>query len=121
MNVKRMLEWSQRPISERTQRKSAVHLPRTQLPPAAHGMRRFSLSPVDALVHFVVRCRLRHQIPIRLDVQPVIHLRVAALPQRWPACRGDARRLRISPNVFEYLPDVSLWRSARVRANSACW
>ncbi|MBK7007088.1 MAG: glycosyltransferase [Burkholderiales bacterium] len=42
-----------------------------------------------ALVHLVVRCGLRCQIPVRLALHPVIDLRVTVIPQRWPACRGD--------------------------------
>ena len=41
-------------------------------------------SPIDALIVLIVRCRLRRQIPVCWLI--VIYLRVAVIPQRWPAC-----------------------------------
>jgi hypothetical protein len=63
-------------------------LARAQLLPRSDGYRRFTGSPIDALVYLV---GLSCQIPIRLALRTIIHRRVAALPQRWPACRGDVR------------------------------
>ena len=58
--------------------------------PAARLNRRFALSPIDALIDLVVRCGLRCQIPVRFDFDTLTHLRITALPQRWPAS-GDMR------------------------------
>ena len=38
------------------------------------------------------------------------HLRVTAFPQGRRTCRGDVWRLRICPDVIEYLPDISTVR-----------
>ena len=59
--------------------------------PPASLSHRFAWSPVDALIDLKVGCRLRRQIPIGLNVHPVICLRVAVIPQRWPARRGWRR------------------------------
>jgi hypothetical protein len=77
--------------------------------PAAHQNRRFAQSPTDALIDLKVRCRLRRQIPVCwLDLRPVIHLRITVSPQRWPACRSDARWLYIHPDVINLNPAVTL-------------
>ena len=49
----------------------------------------FDPSPMGALVHLVIRCRLCRPIPVACpgwpDWQPVIHLRITTvIPQRWP-------------------------------------
>jgi hypothetical protein len=62
----------------------------TQGYPPAHLSRLFDLSPIDALINLVFRCRLCRQIPLRIDLHPVIHLRITVTPQGQPACRGDA-------------------------------
>ena len=46
------------------------------------------------------------QIPIRLDVHPVIHLRIAVVPQRWPARREYVWGLRVDPEVIQNPPDL---------------
>jgi hypothetical protein len=70
--------------------------------PAAIQNRRFDLSPIDALINLVIGGRLLCQIPIRLDVHPVIHLRITTLlPQRWPARRGYVRVLGLHPDVVK--------------------
>ena len=56
--------------------------------PAVSQNRRLSYSPTDALINLKVRCRLRHQIPIGLNVHSLILLRVVVIPQRWSARRG---------------------------------
>ena len=74
--------------------------------PAARMNRRFTLSPIDALIDLVVRCGLRCQIPVRFDFDTLTHLRITALPQRWPACGGYARGLGVNTNVLQNLPDL---------------
>jgi hypothetical protein len=70
--------------------------------PAAIQNRRFDLSPIDALINLVIGGRLLCQIPIRLDVHPVIHLGITTLlPQRWPARRGYVRGLGLHPDVVK--------------------
>ena len=85
--------------------------------PRSCGNRRFTGSPIDALVCLVVWRGVGRPIPVGypvwLTISTLARLRVTFAPQRWPACRGDARRLRISPDVFEYLPDVSSVRNER--------
>ena len=87
--------------------------------PRSCGNRRFTGSPIDALVCLAVWRGVGRPIPVGypvwLTISTLAHLRVTFAPQRWPACRGDVRRLRISPDVFEYLPDVSSVRSERDR------
>jgi hypothetical protein len=80
-------------------------LARAQLLPRSDGYRRFTGSPIDALVYFVVGCGLCCQIPIRLALRTIIHRRIAVLPQRWPACRGDVRGFRLHPDVVQDVPD----------------
>jgi hypothetical protein len=58
---------------------------RAQLLPRSDGYRRFTGSPIDALVYLV---GLSCQIPIRLALRTIIHRRVAALPQRWHRVPG---------------------------------
>ena len=77
-------------------------LARAQLLPRSDGYRRFTGSPIDALVYLV---GLSCQIPIRLALRTIIHRRVAALPQRWPACRGDVRGGRLHPDVVQDVAD----------------
>ena len=43
----------------------------------------------------------------QLNLDTLAHGRIAPVPQRWPACRSDARWLCIHPDVLQYLPDVS--------------
>ena len=76
---------------------------RAQSHPAASQKRRFRQSPIDALIDIKVGGRLFCKIPIGLDVHPVIAVRVAVIPQRWPACRRDVRGLRVHPDVIEDL------------------
>ena len=58
-------------------------------------------SPTDALIDLKVRCRLRRQVPICwFDLRPVIRLRIAVIPQRWPARWADVRGLRVDPDVI---------------------
>ena len=82
---------------------SAVHA----VAPRSYRNRRFTESPIDALVHLVVWNGLCGQVQIWLSFHPVIHLRITTVnPQRRPACQGDVRWLRICPDVIEYLHDV---------------
>ena len=77
-------------------------LARAQLLPRSDGYHRFTGSPIDALVYLV---GLSCQIPIRLALRTIIHRRVAALPQRWPARRGDVRGGRLHPDVVQDVAD----------------
>ena len=54
--------------------------------PRSCSNRLFTESPVDALIDLKVGCRLCRQTPVCwLDVRPVTHLRIAVIPQGWPA------------------------------------
>ena len=48
--------------------KSAWGQSPTQHQPAASLNRRFSVSSINALINLVVWCRLRRQVPVRLDL-----------------------------------------------------
>jgi hypothetical protein len=57
--------------------------------PASESESPFARSPVAALIDLVVRCRLRRQIPIGINVHPLIRLRITTvIPQRWRVCQG---------------------------------
>ena len=77
-----------------------------QRQPAAIQIRRFAQSPTDALIDLKVRCRLCRQIPVRLDLRPVTHLRITLIPQRWPARRGYVWRLRVDTDVIQNPSDL---------------
>ena len=68
--------------------------------------RRFAQSPTDARINIKVGGRLRCQIPVWLNAHPLISLRIAAIPQRWPTCRGNMRRFSINPDVIKDLTDL---------------
>ena len=79
--------------------------------PLAIQSRQFCRSPTCALINLVIGGRLYCPIsvscPVRLDVHPVILLRLAAiLSQRWPARRGYVRELGVDTNVIDDLPDL---------------
>jgi hypothetical protein len=57
--------------------------------PAAQLNRHFSQSPIDALINFVVRGRLRHHTQIWLNFKTFANRRVAAISQRLPTFRGQ--------------------------------
>ena len=64
----------------------------------AEPARRESKSPVVPVCQITVRC------PIRLDVNPVIDLRITtAVPQRWPARRRYVWGLGVDPDVVQDL------------------
>ena len=94
-------EWSQSPNGEPTLRNSAFSPLRTQPLPAALQNRRINQSPVDALIDLIVWCGLRRHIPVWLGLYPVILLHTTVVPQRGPACRGDARWFGLHTNVVE--------------------
>ena len=79
---------------------------RTQVHPQASLSRGFAQSSIDALIDIKFGGELCRRIPVRLDLRPVIHLRITVLPQRWPACWGDVRWLRVNADVVQYLPDL---------------
>ena len=83
----RLLPKSEQPkplIGESAARKAAFGLPLTQPLPAAHLNRRHALSPIDTLIGIKVGCGLCRSIPvvcpIRLDFNPLVHLRVRPIP-----------------------------------------
>jgi hypothetical protein len=53
--------------------------------------------PTDALIDLKVRHRLGRLIPVWGWLNGFTGLRITVIPQRWPACRGDARRLCLCP------------------------
>ncbi|MEI8324607.1 MAG: hypothetical protein WCH44_04445 [Betaproteobacteria bacterium] len=76
---------------------------RAQPLPAAQLSRRLNQSRIDALIDLLVRCRLRRQIRIWLDLRTVSHLRIATvIPQRWSARRGHARWLGLCTHVVDW-------------------
>src|SRR3990167_451858 len=62
--------------------------------------------PTDALIDLEVRGRLGRFIPVWGWLHALCGLRVALVPQWRPACRGDVRRLRLHPDVLQYLADI---------------
>ena len=75
--------------------------------PPASLSHRFARSPIDALIHPIVGSGLRRQIPIGLNVHPLIRLRITTvIPQRWPARRGNLRGIWIDPDVIKDLADL---------------
>ena len=83
-----------------------------QSQPAASQNRRFAQSPTDALIDLKVGCRLRCQIPIRLDGNTLTDMRIAVIPQRWPARRGYVWWLRVDTDVIENPLPVKLLTSS---------
>ena len=67
-------------------------------------------SPTDALIDLKVRRRLGRFIPVWDWLNGFTGLRITVIPQRRPACRGDARRLCLCPDVLQYVPDVGAVR-----------
>jgi hypothetical protein len=45
-------------------------------------------------------------LPIGSDLTALTRLRIAVIPQRRPACRGNVGRLGFHPDVVENVPDV---------------
>ena len=68
--------------------------------------RRFTESPIDVLVYLVVGSGMGRQITIRLELHPVVRLRIAVIPQRWSACRGNVLGLGVNPDVINDLADL---------------
>jgi hypothetical protein len=79
---------------------------RAQAQPAASQNLRLNHSPTDVLINVKVRYQLWFQIPIGLNVNPLIRLRIAVITQRWPARRGYVWWLRVHPDVIEDLSDL---------------
>ena len=50
--------------------------------PAENPNRRFSYSPVDALIELIVGYKLRRQIPAQLNFDTLVHLRITLIPQQ---------------------------------------
>ena len=67
-------------------------------------------SPTEALIDLKVRRRLGRLIPVWDWLNGFTGLRITVIPQRRPACRGDARRLCLCPYMFQYLADVGAVR-----------
>ena len=83
-----------------------LDLPQAQPLPSAYLQRRFTHSPIDALIKLVVWSRLCSQIPIWLAWHCIIHLRITTLPKRRPVCRADVWGLRVNPDVVKNVPDI---------------
>ena len=66
--------------------------------------------PTDALIDLKVRHRLGRFIPAWGWLSGFTGLGITVIPQRWPACRGDARRLCLCPDVLQYVADVGAVR-----------
>jgi hypothetical protein len=81
--------------------------------PRSGRNRRFTESPIDALVHLVVWRGLCRQIPVWLDVHYLTRLRITALPQGWPTRLGNVGCLGLHPDVIQYLPDTCAVRNER--------
>jgi hypothetical protein len=58
-------------------------------------------SPTDALIYLEVRCRLYCHLPIGPDLTALPRLRIAFIPLRRPACRGNVGWLGGLPDVIE--------------------
>ena len=52
-------------------------------------------------------------MPVWGDIDTVIHLRIAVVPKRWPACRGDGWRLGLHTDVLQDRPDIGTVRDER--------
>ena len=70
--------------------------------------------PPDALIDLKVRRRLGRLIPAWDWLNCFTGLRFTVIPQRRPACRGDARRLCLCPYMLQYLADVPTLRSRSI-------
>src|SRR5450830_193343 len=83
---------------------------RTRSPPRSASELSRCCSPIDALIDLIVGCRLRRPIPVSFPVwlawHLVAHLRITLLPQRRPACRGDAWRLTVHTDVLQNFPHL---------------
>ena len=90
-------------IAQAYVRKTSFRLAHTQAYPAAGLYRRYVLSPIDALIDLVVWCRLPRQIPVWIDLDTLTRLRITVLPHRRTARLGYAWRLRLHPDMIEYL------------------
>lgn len=78
-----------------------VGLARTQPRPAARQTRRTTCSLTDALIDIKVGCRLRRQIPVRLDLNTLAYLRVTVNQARATPCakRAHSRYLRTTSSM----------------------
>lgn len=83
-----------------------IGLLRTQPLPAAPQNCCSYRSPIDALINIKVRCQLRRQIPFRIDRNTLTGMRIAFVPQRWRARRGNVRRFRVGSDVIEDLSNL---------------
>jgi hypothetical protein len=79
---------------------------RTHSYPAASLSHRFARSPVDMLSDLVGGGRWRCQIPIWLGRNTLTDMRIAAIPQRWPARRGYVWWLRVGTAVVQNPSDL---------------
>ncbi len=66
----------------------------------------FAPSPTDAVLKLQVRRGLALLNPVWSWLNTLTDLRIGTIPQRRPACRGDARWLCLCPYVLQFLPDV---------------
>jgi hypothetical protein len=80
-------------------------LARAQLLPRSDGYRRFTGSPIDALVYLKVGAGCAARSQSGSPCAPSSTGASTVLPQRWPACRGDVGGLRLHPDVVQDVPD----------------
>ncbi len=103
---------------------------RTHSYAAASLSHRFARSPVDALIDLLVGGRLRCQIPIGLNVPPVIRLRIAVIPQRARVMCGGCEstpmcsRIRLCSRPFGprpgyARPPTNTWRCSTARLSES--
>ena len=82
--------------------------------PAAGLTRCFYRSPgstIDGLVNLKVECRLALLAPVRLGCNTLTGMRIAVIPQGWPARQEYVCGLRVGTDVIEDPPASSavLW------------
>ncbi len=77
--------------------------------------RLFDHPPIDALIDPKVGCGLLRQIPVRLDLHPIIRLSIATVPQQWPAYQIDGWRKQIQTEVIQYFSDIGVVNRATAR------
>jgi hypothetical protein len=86
--------------------------------PAANQSRRLNQSPTDAQINLVIGGRLCGQVPVRLDLRPVLDLRIIKVrPRRWPERRGYVWGLGVDPSVVQDLPDLRALGDERNQAH----
>ncbi len=87
---------------------------RAQVPPAERLNRRFAQSPIDALIDIQVGCRLRRQIPVRLDPNTRADLPGLRRSLLRRCCQGHSRhrspQWRVGCQRTKVAMPVGAWR-----------